>query len=657
MGRLFVPLEELGLSRYTFCRLICNGFTTVNEVVRSDFNSLLHINGMTMMRVCEIIDKIDNLSFNFRSRHLYKIDFSNISEYDKIKVTLNAKFSKGNHFQKGKLFEIASERLFQYPDNTYCHVDINVLDLDLRCHNVLISEGITDLGHLLVLDQSELCLFNRLGMTCARDIVGKLEQYMQVVENRVDIPSNGVFDLNGFAEALYFDINVSRLKILNKAYIYDRLKAMDFCFDGREVKSCLCDPDIMQVLYDDPVFDLVLKSDFLNIFKTKSRSCTIDDLNKYLPKSFVCLGRTQTLVDEMMANGRIDYYVGKYTLMYEFLSDYVESISDPKKKSIIIAKLDGKSCRSISIELGYSYNMVSQYVKSTFNFRIKVFEGRYRYWFMKYNIDKDLFCELFNIDMRAYNYLSEVFVKGEGTIDDMLLDPYVSSEMRDRIVAYSTKGRVFVDDECLNTDKLSILEHLMSKYKDAPVSIDVIANDYISFCEDHRILTRLNTKNNIVSLSRTLASDTCRFAVMSRTKKFRYYDIDSYDVRYLIEHLDFSNYMDAVISVRKLYDDHLVLMKTYGIYNSDELHNILRKNMGYLPDYVNMIKMPHINVGEVDRRKQALDLMKNIGPQSSIQLSRIFESKYGIDRHVFDADWLPFLSEYYHDGKYAISNS
>ena len=50
---------------------------------------------------------------------------------------------------------------------------------------------------------------------------------------------------------------------------------------------------------------------------------------------------------------------------------------------------------------------------------------------MTYCINKNLFCELFNINDITYNYIKETTYQGKQSLSELLNDPYLTDEQKE----------------------------------------------------------------------------------------------------------------------------------------------------------------------------------------------------------------------------------
>lgn len=418
-------LELLDIGRST-CNFLKNqGISDIKAVAALTFDELIGMQHIGKGRALKILQELNRFKGKLPNRKLYLPDKAHRAKIKKLRVPQCLK--------KGDIALSASIKMSETDDIPHKDVSIDSLDLTLRTKNALLSEDITTLGQIFVLANEELFRVKNIGVRRTYEIRDAVAKYEQSVRDDKSVP----FNVDRLTELLYLDINRCNVRLLSRDYICNKIRENIEYFDaGENISNYIYDKNAMTILYDD-VFMKAIKHDVIYTLSTKMASGTIDDFKaKYLPQSFMCLERTQELFDEMVANGEIDFYVGKYTMRYESLDSYIEKILPEKKRDMVKARLSGKSTREIDKEFGFNRNGCVSHINSVLRRHIKVYENRYRYWYTRYDIDKELFCDITGITSFVYNYLKESFGRGTGTIDDLLSDPNVTDDMREKINNY-----------------------------------------------------------------------------------------------------------------------------------------------------------------------------------------------------------------------------
>lgn len=137
--------------------------------------------------------------------------------------------------------------------------------------------------------------------------------------------------------------------------------------------------------------------------------------------------------------------------------------------------------------------------------------------------------------------------------------------------------------------------------------------------------------------------------------RFRYYDMEAYDIQTLFSEFKFDIYEDLEISTLKLFRTHKKLMVEYDIWDEYELHNLFKKNEELLKPYnVSMGRMPFISVGISNRARQTIQFLYRVAPIGLYEFGSAYEEEFGIKSETALANFSRYVDKYYHNGIYSI---
>lgn len=109
------------------------------------------------------------------------------------------------------------------------------------------------------------------------------------------------------------------------------------------------------------------------------------------------------------------------------------------------------------------------------------------------------------------------------------------------------------------------------------------------------------------------------------------------------------------ISALKLHRDYVDLMKEYDIRDEYELHNLLKKIYPKEKTNIKFGRMPNIEIGQVDREQQVMDLLIQYSPITAEELSAKYEETYGIKSATMLGGYMSSFDKYYFEGVYTIT--
>ena len=525
-------------------------------------------------------------------------------------------------------------------DNKLKDINIDQLELPIRVLNALKMANIETVDEINATPDEKLLGIRTMTKTHLRD----LRERLAVFERELTSPLNNIFDGHLLAKLLGSDINRRHRSFLTVDYIYSVIeKNLDIFDMNRPASAYINDIDAMRVLYNDAGFVSAIEKMVVYVLTATTAKCTFDEFYEYLPKSFLCTGRLMEVLQKLMKNNKIDFYLNKYSLMYETLDEYLSKLPQDEQ-NVIRWRLEGKTYKDIDIECGHKRGYASRIVTTMAARHCKIFENRYIYWFTKYDIDQVLFCDLFGVKPYIYNYMMLAYHKGSGSLSDIRFDPYITNDQIRKLDVYVGKSNIYENGTVISKHRRSIIRYIMRVcHSEEAVDKNIVEKEYIAFCKKHG----LDPYAEGMTFPVTFENDrSYRFIVLSDIRKIRYYDMDRRNVGRMLSCIDFSKYMDKVVSALKIFWDNKDLMDQYDIHDEYELHNICKKNKSMLPVFVELGRTPILNIGEANRDKQVMDVFKKNPTMTKADLARLFRDEYGVDEASFKSGWCKCIDDF-----------
>ena len=635
-----MSVSYLGASLRVHNILLRNNLVTIKQVLSLSDRDLMHLPGMGKQSFKELRECLDNW---------------NAKTDEEIECLRRAPVDPEENEKRTKLHLIEFE------------TDIDKLDISIRTYNVLKRLGIRTIAQARGMSDRDLLDTYGFGATCLSDFKTAVARFESDVlldlefDIRDDICKP---DYEALIRALYLDINKHCKDALSIDDIREVLMEISiFLDDFNSVGAFLNNVDIMDYVYDQQVFKDAIEKLILHLLEQLRGWHKESGITMYLPKSFLCLGRTQEFLQQMVVDNKIEYYHNAYGYPCKHLDECIDEIRQENIRTMVRRRLNGDTLQVIGQDFGVTRERVRQILsKQLYDLSVRqdLFENRYAYWSEQYGFEchQDFFCELFDTKPSTYVYLSLAFHCGHMPIEEMLSDEYITDDMKSKIYKFLSSDMI-VEDECVIPKQISdIIEYILKRYhSDDNVNLETVRKEYIDFCDRYDLSKLKTAADSKKGFFNRITKFECKYAISSGSGKVRYYDLDSDRLGRLITSIDFSKYMNCAVSAKKLFENQPDLMAEYNILNEYELHNILRKCGTILPDHIELVRSPIVHVGNVDRDKQVVDLLYKMSPIRQHAFASAFSDLYGIDSKIAISNWFPCIDKYLSHGCYEISKS
>ena len=543
---------------------------------------------------------------------------------------------------------------------------VNDSSLSVRAVNVFRRHGYDTVKSIMNTPFIAIRDTTGLGISVLKDFVIKADAMCEVhyYEDELNTPGKPYQNIiNDISEAICRDMNVVpniiEQRAVRDAVVRNNEIIMSKINDHKTVSSILGDNEIMEKIYADENVLSAFNDIVAEVLKQYEDGTDYDTLKSRLPSGFRCMDNADGLLSERLGKEDIEFRRGNYIYKFESVVECVKKDTKlkAKKKEIVLDRLSGMTLEEVGQKNGLTRERIRQIVKTTLNRYQRVYERRFRYWYEKYSMNKREFCTMFDTDGCVYEYLNAMFRRGAADMKDIPEDKFFSDYEVPGFEKHKNRNKIEVYGELVNCNRFSVVEVFMkNNFSELPCGSDVIFKAYKQFYEENNLAdSGIPMTPNRRAFEARLNDN--RYTLMSYGRKTRYYDMDSYDIKALIDAIDFSKYYNLIVSAWKFYDAYPELMEQYNLKSEYELHNFLRKNENLLPKDVRCVRMPLIEIGKVDRRQQIRALLLENMPISKDDFINLEYETFGIDKGTFASNWLDYISEYLRGDLYAFDNA
>ena len=368
------------------------------------------------------------------------------------------------------------------------------------------------------------------------------------------------------------------------------------------------------------------------------------------------------VVQTLLESGKMNRDQDRYGVVYETADGHIRRLlahipsTDKAYRfwNVLLNRLEGKTLEEIGQTLAISRERVRQLEKRALEELERegqiLEEDRYRYVYTTYRVEKEFVADFLQAPA-LWHYLSIRYKGGSRELEDALEDRHLSVSMRRHIERWVYRHCIYVDGTFLPARRSDIEDYIAKVSCRDGVALEEFFSLYQAFLQEHHIHDeRLAlTEQTKRSRSNRLA-DSMHF-LWKQNQRLRYYDIEGGDYTELLETLQLEQYADVEISTRKFLMDYPDLMKRYDIRDEYELHNLLKKIHAETRNpTLRFSRMPILIFGTFDCTAAVKEMLIALAPVSVNDLADALSRTYGHRKETVLANWLPRVSEYYHQG-------
>lgn len=523
---------------------------------------------------------------------------------------------------------------------------IDEMDFSVRAYNCLSRAGLTNMSQIVTLTKEELLNIKNMGINTAEEILEKTAAFEEEIKsqrvNQDDVSSEILNIADECAD--FYDLSVFKMRNLFATAFKDSESK------GTEV--------VLNKAYADVYIRLGTKNKIMDICVKHDDEFDSDFIRERLPSHLLNTMIVEELLLELENENKIKCKNSIYTVVYPTVLDYVDSLDDERWKEVVMARLQGRTLSDVGDEFNITRERVRQICSKVFSNRLKLRfeEDKYRYLFETYCLDCDEFCKITLEPKTTFYYLDcvcDIRGKIRVTAEKILIDDNLSVEIKRRAERVVYKDFLVLDGMRIRKNKSDIFGYIVKKYCKEKTSYEDVLNYYHNLLNEKNLTNEVKLKIDPHSYENKL--QVSNYALWNRNHSLRYYDITERDYTRLVSKIDMEQYKNITFSSLKLYREHSDIMEEYDIRDEYELHNLLKKIWNKWGNCdVDFSKMPTINIGVVNRDKQALDLLLKYAPISNFELAQKYEDTFGVLATTALSNYFSCLDSYFHNGMYSV---
>ncbi|MBP3853975.1 MAG: hypothetical protein J6D18_05340, partial [Erysipelotrichaceae bacterium] len=395
---------------------------------------------------------------------------------------------------------------------------------------------------------------------------------------------------------------------------------------------------------NNPQKQKVLTDDLRDFFRGTKEAFTLDQIETQLlfrsERSLLeeCL---RTLMDgEEIESVSDDTYRNKNIFVSRSLSEVIDSMQDEMAKQIVVRRLYGETMDQIgsSLRLPLSRGRVGQIFHNELDLFPPVKEDRYVPLLAKYAMDKETFYALTNALEPTYGYIMERFPDRLDTakiaLSGTVLERMVSKELSvntKKLQTYMEQHYLHVYDQWVSKEDRSELLEMVCKSFDGYFQKSDVEKRF------NKILSQyLPHKYEEWKLEDFRVQIVARqgYLVHSPKRGTRYRVISENLVHSIMEEANLSQYMDTVVSTKKIFEENIDVMEKYDIRDQYELHSLLRtgnEKYNIHDNQMEISRMPMLQFGKGQENEIVKSELVDLAPIDVDDFARIMAQKYGYD--------------------------
>ena len=545
-----------------------------------------------------LINKLKNENINLLTLTKEQLEKNNISKFciDSIFEALN-KFKQDIGYKE----YITNQILFEKMQFSFGHNEFNMLD-------ILNMELVKEYN----LDTLERNIENLLS---EKKILKNYDKYYipyDINDLNKYIPSKQVKNLINKNKLTLKDINKEYFENSNiSIYISNQLlKAFEKFKNDTGYK-----PELnFEILKNEIKKESFTKEDIIEA--NIGENYNIKNINDVLYNSLIN--------NELIKEDNIYYFV------YPNLIEIINSIENVNYRGILLSRLNGGTLEEVGETYELTRERVRQIVKKEVGKIHKFKENRYLEFFIKYNLDSEMFCEIFKISNITYNFFKEKYQVGNLSLEEMLDDPKIDYDQKQIIRKHF--NMIYYNQEYLIVSKKNILIAILKEIEDKISYIKI--KELYNMIIDKYSLDLPKYLNTDIRNIEGILNRSC-FVLMSFGKKCRYYDINNIENNIKEELMQLLNIEPGIYSSELFFNNNPLLMKKIDIRDEYELHNLLKKII-YDKNII-FSRMPDIYINCNNKYEYIKNIIQELAPIDIEQFIEIMRQNNGYKLATFRA--------------------
>lgn len=544
----------------------------------------------------------------------------------------------------------------------YLDAEIEKLCLSVRAYNCLKSDGIKYYSQLVDKLAEELLAIPNMGKKSLMEIEEKRASFHPELFSE---DTSEVDSVQEDAKYRLFTAVTDLISIKPKDFFESFDAIYSAYMQGNEdddIEDILLDKRFIKLFYKDAYVRAFMRQYILGLIMEHPYGCDEDYLLKSMPDYIKSLDNLYDSLNHLLDNKEIDLvFDDKFIAIYDEFQEGAKELLKDREYEVLIQRVQGKTLEEVGLELNVTRERIRQIeakaMKELNSNNVIFDEDKYSDIYRRYDIFKQDFIIAFN-NVNTYYYLALRYNDNKSKsskipLEEILHDKNIPASYKKSCEKAIYKNYVKIANEYVPCTRSSIANHVLKTRALNELNFEEFSNIYFDILQD------INK------------SDDPRFAVMDRGyenrlsasntvlwkygKKFRYYNIESYDFDELLSTLNLNQYEDIEFSALKFFKLYPELMKSYDIRDEYELHNLLKK-ICTVDDYPNIIfkRMPNIEFGTANRDNQVLELLIALAPITNADFASEYEKEFGVSANTVLANYMTNFDLYFYNGVYKI---
>lgn len=389
-----------------------------------------------------------------------------------------------------------------------------------------------------------------------------------------------------------------------------------------------------------------IQSTLLNIFRKQRKDMSLFLIKRKINSLFYGEIDIQKELNYFIKEGLIVFTPEGIRYQRLHIDNYIQSHS--QNYPVVSQRLKGQTLEEIGQTMGVSRERIRQIEKNE-RTRIPihdVHEMSYAKYYTEYDLTMLEFCKVFSFTNSQYRFLELACKKLSDNHQikskEMLMQ---SDELtfieRNKLEDILNKNFLIIGNRKIEKTKLALIEYLIEIYGKEEIRRDDFYDLVRQFVIEHHLDFDFSSNRALDGVL-----DRAKNVLHKYGRKLVHYQVDTEDLISTLQGINFEHYMDQEISAKKLFDNYKEDFNQIDIFDEYELHNLLKRYINYLPNYVTIKRMPLIEIGQVDRDEQVLNLMIELSPINVNDFADEYSNKYGVLAQTVKANFLNVIEEF-----------
>ena len=389
-----------------------------------------------------------------------------------------------------------------------------------------------------------------------------------------------------------------------------------------------------------------IQSTLLNVFRKQRKDMSLFLIKRKINSLFYGEIDIQKELNYFIKEGLIVFTPEGIRYQRLHIDNYIQSHS--QNYPVVSQRLKGQTLEEIGQTMGVSRERIRQIEKNE-RTRIPihdVHEMSYAKYYTEYDLTMLEFCKVFSFTNSQYRFLELACKKLSNNNQIKSKEMLIQSDEltfieRNKLEDILNKNFLIIGNRKIEKTKLALIEYLIEIYGKEEIRRDDFYDLVRQFVIEHHLDFDFSSNRALDGVL-----DRAKNVLHKYGRKLVHYQVDTEDLISTLQGINFEHYMDQEISAKKLFDNYKEDFNQIDIFDEYELHNLLKRYINYLPNYVTIKRMPLIEIGQVDRDEQVLNLMIELSPINVNDFADEYSNKYGVLAQTVKANFLNVIEEF-----------